>query len=312
MRTFRDFSENKENPPIETPSELKVPVFLMNFPLNMRTSSPNNAWMKDLSPKDRKVNYQDAFLQFYELYSFITQHNALVYLLPSGGNFQDQEYVANLGIHLPHLGDTIIVANFKSPPRKGEDKIGESFFELMKYKVYRPSTHWEGEADLKYLRDNLYVGGHGIRTDVASYHWMEKKFDMEIIPVEMRDKYLYHMDTMYLRISKDKITMPTEAMQRADVKKLEKYVEIVDMPKEIAYSGVLNGIMLGDYVMLVSPKHLLGRGEDNPKLISKLGKFTEKVTGLMKKEPKFFNLFEFQKSGADLGCLIMHLNYSGY
>ena len=36
----------------ETPSQLRFPAYLMNFPFSLDTSNPNNVWMKELDPKD--------------------------------------------------------------------------------------------------------------------------------------------------------------------------------------------------------------------------------------------------------------------
>lgn len=190
------YAQTADGSPIKTPSQIKIPAFLMNFPFTLTVEDANNVWMEELKEEDRKIDYDKAFVQWMDLYNYIASAG-LVYVLPSTGEFQDQVYVANLGIYLPHISDpTVIISNFKSVPRQGEDKVGSLFFKLMRYRVFQPETTWEGEADLKYLRDNIYVGGYGIRTDPATYKWMAKKFDMEIIPVRMSDDYLYHFDCL--------------------------------------------------------------------------------------------------------------------
>ena len=97
---------------IETPSQLKVPSYVLNFPFSLSTENPNNIWMEELSPEDLKINKPKAYKQFMDLYQFMAG-GSLVYLLPSEGNFQDQVYVANLGIHLPHIKNEnhIILSN---------------------------------------------------------------------------------------------------------------------------------------------------------------------------------------------------------
>ena len=54
----------------------------------------------------------------------------------------------------------------------------------MDYEVHMCPFKWEGEADLKYLYDNVYIGGYGIRSDIKAYEWMEEKFDMKIIKLK--------------------------------------------------------------------------------------------------------------------------------
>ena len=64
----------------------------------------------------------------------------------------------------------------------------------MGYKTEISPYKWEGEADIKYLSDNVYIGGFGIRSDIKTYKWMEENYDMKIIKVKMVDEYMYHLD----------------------------------------------------------------------------------------------------------------------
>ena len=89
----------------ETPSQLQVPSFVMNFPFTLDTANPNNIWMQELDPEELKVNKGKAYRQFMDLYNFMAGAS-LTYLLPSHGNYQDQVYIANLGIYLPHITES--------------------------------------------------------------------------------------------------------------------------------------------------------------------------------------------------------------
>ncbi|MGK7929426.1 MAG: hypothetical protein AB4290_29995 [Spirulina sp.] len=88
------------------------PCFLMNAPFFVSADVINNQIMMDvlsaLSPDEQKIDIDRALSQFHELYSFISRY-ALVYLLPSYPGLQDQTYVANLGIVLPHLVELILI-----------------------------------------------------------------------------------------------------------------------------------------------------------------------------------------------------------
>ena len=155
----------------------------------------NNIWMQELTDEELTINKPKAYKQFMDLYQFMAG-GSLVYLLPSEGNFQDQVYVANLGIQLPHIKNEnhIILSNFTSDPRKGEELVGEKFCQQMGYKTAVSPYKWEGEADLKYLYGNKYIGGYGIRSNIKTYEWMEEQYNMDIIKVAMVDEYLYHLD----------------------------------------------------------------------------------------------------------------------
>ena len=140
----------------ETPSQLRISGYVMNFPFTLDTKEPNNIWMKELDEQGLKINRNKAYMQFLDLYNFIAG-DAVVYLIPSKGNYQDQVYTANVGSFLPHIKevDNIILSNFTSPPRKGEEFVAKEFFDMMGYKNTLCPHKWEGEADLKYLRDNI-------------------------------------------------------------------------------------------------------------------------------------------------------------
>ena len=135
--------------------ELNFPVLLMNLPLSLSAHIPNNAYMDDLSPSEREIHLDKALVQFRTLYEHIAQR-AIVYLLPSTPGFQDQTYVSNLGVVLPHCReDTVIISRFRSRPRVGEERTGIKFFDLMNFKVERPPETFAGRAGLPRGRGGL-------------------------------------------------------------------------------------------------------------------------------------------------------------
>jgi len=311
----KDFVEEKKPlsaAPITTPSELERQAFLLNFPLTLNTKNANNAWMQKLSRKERKINYEKAFEEFYNLYQFMVQQGAIVFFLPNEGDFQDQVYVANLGIYLPHIKNknVIILSDYTSKPRIGEEKVGETFFKQMKYEVHMSPHKWEGEADLKYLKDNVYIGGYGIRTEKEAFDWMEKKFNMKIVKVRNdKNPLLYHFDTLFLRLTKDKVLMPTEIIADEDLKAIEKYAEIIDIPTKVAETGCFNAVPVGEYLMAIDPENVISSKYTN--MVSDVHKYMKIVEKHMNLKVKYFDMREFQRSGADIGCLILHLNYAG-
>jgi N-dimethylarginine dimethylaminohydrolase len=297
----------------ETPSQLPLPAFVMNFPFTLDTSNPNNVWMQELSPEDLKINKGAAYRQFLDLYEFVAG-NSLVYLLPSQGNFQDQVYVANLGTYLPHIKNSnhIVLSNFTSEPRQGEEKVGLPFFDLMGYQTHVSPFKWEGEADLKYLYDNIYIGGYGIRSDIQTYNWMEEEFDMNIIKLEMVEDYLYHLDCSIFPLTKGKTLVCTELFTPEELAQLSQYTEIIDVSIDDAFNGLTNSVRLGNMIMCASNISELSRHDENYEGEKAKINSLEKICFNEGLEPVFFNLSEYMKSGAMLSCMIMHLNYIDY
>lgn len=293
----------------ETPSQLPIQSFVMNFPFSLSTADPNNIWMQELTDKELKINKPKAYKQFMDLYNFVAG-GAVVNLLPSEGNFQDQVYVANLGIYLPHIKDEnhIILSNFTSDPRKGEELVGEKYFNQMGYKTAISPHKWEGEADLKYLYGNKYIGGYGIRSDIKAYEWMEEQYGMDILKLEMVDEYLYHLDCSIFALNNNQTLVCTELFEEEELIEMEKYTELIDIDIDDAFCGLTNSVRMGNMILCASniaelkKSHEYYEGE-----VHKI-KTLEKICGNAGMEPVIFNLSEYMKSGAMLSCMMMHLN----
>jgi len=299
---------------LDNPSQLDIPAFLMNFPFTLDTDSPNNVWMTGMSPEELKVDYQLAYRQWMDLYQQIAGE-ALVYVLPSERDFQDLVYVANIGMVLCHKPKPVaVVANFKSPPRKGEDKIGEKLFKMMGYDVRRPPADitWEGEADTKHVRDNIYVGGYGIRTDPKVYDWFEQEFDMKVIRVKMTDQKLYHFDCNFFPLTAESAMACTALLEPEEKKAIEKVCEIIPVSVKLAHAAITNSIRLGAFVICgstlsgLTPSH-----EDWDDECAKVA-FLERVLPKYGMEPIMVNMSEFEKSGAAVSCCACHLNRASY
>jgi N-dimethylarginine dimethylaminohydrolase len=277
-----------------TPSELKTPTFLMNFPLSVSNKEPNNDWM---DPKVQGTyDLGKAYRQWLKLYKYLAQRG-IVYLLPGKGDLQDLPFVANLGCYLPHLADlnVMLLSYYTSKPRKGEEEVGKRFFESFDYMVRQSPYPWEGEADLKWLRDNIYIGGVGSRSSREAFRWMRERFNMGIIEVEIDDPKLYHLDCLLFPLSEDKLLVNSSALNDYSLQQLKGIAEVIEVPEAYIYESWTNCVLLGKTV-LYAPYRL--PWHEYADLLDKHG------FGL-----ETFDLSEFDKSGADLSCLVMHMNY---
>jgi N-dimethylarginine dimethylaminohydrolase len=294
----------------DTPSDLKVPTYLMNFPFTLEVGEANNAWMKKLSPAKRKLDYEKAFTQFLSLYNFLAS-NSVVYLLPSSYEKQDLPYVANLGAYLPHIKDkeTIVLSKMKSPPRQGEEAIGDAFFKMMKYRVIPAPLYFEGEAELKYLNDNNYVMGYGQRTDKEMAVFFERNLGMKVIPVEETDPLCYHLDCSIFPLTKEKAIVCTELMKPAEIKAIEKCVEIIPVDKELGRDGITNSVRCRNMILCASSINEHKENTDDYKKARNKVETLNQICADEGFEAVIINLSEFEKSGAALSCLCMNLNF---
>lgn len=275
------------------PQELGINCYLMCAPFvsSFNNEQPNNPLMDG----KEKINYGKAFNQWLNLYRFLSEYG-LVYVLPNEGWYQDQIYVANLGLVVHNKKEpTVILSNFTSKPRRGEEIPGRHFFSMMKYKCVDAPFHFEGEADCKYIRDNIYCAGYGIRSDIRVYQWMQDNFNCRIIPIQMYDRYCYHFDCCFFVLDNQNALVNTSILSDSDVNLIEKHINIISVPKELRYTGITN-LCRTDSIIL--SRDLESNGNSwLSKICSKYGYSV-----------KFLPLNEFNASGADLSCCVMHMN----
>jgi N-dimethylarginine dimethylaminohydrolase len=297
------------------PTRMNKPAYLMNVPFSYAADLANNAWMVDMKDEDREVDTGKAIRQFLELYHFIAA-DTIVYLLPTPGNggLQDLVFTANIGFVPEHLpdGNTVILSNFKCESRVNEVPVGVEFFRVMGYDVHVSPHKFEGEAELKHLHDNVYIGGYGIRSEKESYDWMEREFDMKVIKVKEVDDYLYHLDTTVFPLTPECTLVSTEMYEEEEVAEIEKHTEIIDISADEAYAGICNSVRLFNTILNASHIHDLKAGTEEYELEKLKNRKLEDIAIERGFELSLFNLSEYLKAGALLSCMIMHLNRRSY
>jgi N-dimethylarginine dimethylaminohydrolase len=314
MFMMATFSQSAFEAPA-TPTALEQPAFVVNAPFSYSTDVANNVWMEEISPDERVPNSRRAMVQFLELYRFMASE-ALVYVLPTpvGCRLQDLVFTANLGVVPEHLPDkhTVILSNFTSEPRRGETDVGKRFFEQMGYQTYVSPHKFEGDAELKHLHDNVYVGGYGLRSERETYDWMEATFGMKVIKLRESDPYLYHLDCTVFPVTREATMVATELFEPDEVAELERNTGIIDIPAEAAQTGICNSVRLGN--LLLNSSHILELKAATEEYDAELKKnrLLEDIAVKSALEVNYFNLSEYHKGGALLSCMIMHLNRHSY
>ena len=298
-----------------TPTQLRRPAFLLAPPFSYQTGVANNVWMEDIEPDDREPDQQRSMAQFLDVYRFVASE-ALVYLLPARGDcdLQDLVFAANLGVVLDHFDGpgTAVLSNVTSEPRRGETSVGMRFFEAMGYTALISPHRFEGDAELKHLHDNVYVGGHGQRSEAATYDWMERCFGVEVIRLRHDDPYLYHLDCTVFPLTREETLVCTEIYDRGQLARLEKHTDIIDVSLDLCYAGICNSVRLSNLILNASHIHELKRGgSDHAEELAKNRRLVD-IAADRGMEVGFFNVSEYHKGGALLSCMMMHLNRYSY
>jgi len=292
-----------------TPSQSPFPVFALCQPIFVDTKIANNVWMKGLNGKERKIDKEQFMGEWYNLYTALS-FNSLVYLIPACKGLQDQTYV-NCAAYLPHLEkeNVIILANFRAPGRSGEETVAGNFFKTLGYTTIRSPYKFEGEPELKYLKDNIYFGGYGIRTEPDAHKWIQHNFGAEIIPIQEKDEHLYHLDCTVFRLNKENVMVCTDLIDKETVKKIEKVANVFPVDREQAHAGICNSIQVGSLIFNSSSLQFMKKRD--PKYDEEEHKNIEleAICSKLGYEVVFIEMSEAAKSGAALSCFVMHLNY---
>lgn len=299
---------------VDNPTQLEFPAFLLNVPFSYKTDVANNAWMQELSDNKRTPDAKKAMVQFLELYQYLTG-GAVVYLLPTPRTegLQDLVFTANLGVVLEHTRrKDVVLSNFSSQPRVGETEVGLRFFDQMNYRTHVPPAKFEGEAELKHLYDNIYVGGYGVRSEVETYEWMEREFAMTVVPLALTDPYLYHLDCTVFPLTREQTMVCTELYDRAEIKELERYTDIIDVDADSCLSGICNSVRLHNTILNASNIHEMKVGTEDYQAEVAKNRLLEDIAGEHAFEVTLVNLSEYLKGGALLSCMVMHLNRRSY
>jgi len=302
------------SPPVEDYNfralvDLDEPVFLLNAPFSLDTKIANNATMDKLDEPGRHVDRARAFSQWRALYHHLASRS-LVYLLPSRAGLQDQPYVANLGVVIDAGEDPVFVpSRFRALGRRSEPALGRSFFKSLGVATPTCPAYFEGEADLKRLRDNIYFGGHGLRSSRRAHHWLTDHQSIEVVPVPLHDPHLFHLDCVIHVVSRDRVLVAAAACQRETIRQIEAYAEIIDVPLALAYRGATNVARVGSEILCDSCLPGLTRSDALYSVEKEKRDFWLKLAPDLGLEPVFFDLSEFYKSGAMLSCLVLPLNY---
>jgi hypothetical protein len=114
----------------ETPSQLHLQSYVMNFPFSLSTSDPNNIWMQELSDEELQINRPKAYKQFMDLYNFMAGAIINIFITISKDNLSRSSLCSKFrNLQLPHIKDSnhILLSNFTSEPTHRErNYVGET------------------------------------------------------------------------------------------------------------------------------------------------------------------------------------------
>lgn len=265
-------------------------------PQYLSTRIPNNVFMRGA-----KVNVERAMKQFSRITRLMRALGVDILEIPPVKECQDQTYTANIGIA---IAPYIILANYKAPGRKCEEAPARKMFEGLGYTVIQPPFKFEGEADLKLWQGNTYFGGWGKFSDKEAHQWISQKTGVEIIPIRETSDELYHLDCSLFVIDPQNLLVNREGMDSASFRELEKRANIITVPPEIYGTGITNAVKIPGKKILLS-----GLFHPEDKKYQKGMEWMNATFDRFGYTCVFMDIDEFDKSGADISCCVMHLTF---
>jgi N-dimethylarginine dimethylaminohydrolase len=123
---------------------------------------------------------------------------------------------------------------------------------------------------------------------------------------------LYHLDCTVFPVTSQQTLVCTEFYEDDEIKELEQYTDIIDVPTDAAYAGICNSVRLHNVILNSSNLHELRVGDDEYDSELLKNRMLEDIARKLAFEVQLINLSEYCKGGALLSCLVMHLNRFSY
>jgi N-dimethylarginine dimethylaminohydrolase len=247
----------------------------------------------------------------YEQYSNLTKafHNMVSYTIQNPKHeLPDIVFVANGGLCIPGIPNTIILPHMKYKHRKEELPYLKEMYEDLGLKTIPfPLAVFEGQAELKWFHGgSKAICGYGFRAMKKSFAVAQKLLDSlykqhglpppELLVVPLASADYYHLDVAMLEFNDDSCIVHGKAFSEESIQKMRDFlgpnkVHVIDTADSMCLNAVVDG------------KNLVTH-----KLTDKaMKKVLEGITGLRIRE---VDVSEFEKSGGSVRCMTLDLHPS--
>ncbi len=257
-------------------------------PTHYRIAYEVNPWMNLKHP----ANPTRALAQWTALYQALTSTlGARVQLLPPRTGVPDLTFTANAGLV---VNRTFIRSNFRYPERQGEEPIVTRYIRQRVARIVTlPRTlNFEGEGDALWVGSTLFLGFR-FRSDAATHARLATILQRRGLPLELKDKRFYHLDTCFCPLDARTVLWYPNAFDRYGRKVVKANVpELIAVSEADAQRFCCNAVVAGRHLVL-------HRG------ISKALHRTLVARGYTVHD---VDLSEFLKAGGSAKCLVLTLS----
>ena len=246
-----------------------------------------NPWMKI-----GETNSSLAYQQWQNLVEKYRQDGIIVETVKQVKNQPDMVFTADQGLIIPST-KTILLSNFKYPQRQGETKFFAEFFKKngFKLEVLPEKLKFEGGGETLHFKDNQYFIGQGFRNSEHTFEYINKKFNLEFIPLELINEKFYHLDTCFFILNKDTcFYYPPAFSQKSQNLIKQKIPNTISLSEDEVMGFSANSVVSNKTVFTQI---------NNPTFSEKLRKMKYKVVEV--------DVSEFIKAGGGIHCLTFEM-----
>ena len=276
------------------------------------TIEPNTFHLYDYQHKEnvyvdasKEINTQKAHEQFANLTKAF--HNVVSYTVENPqDDLSDIVFVANGGLCIPGVPNTIILPHMKYKHRKKELMYLQKMYEdLGLHTIPFTAPFFEGQAEIKWFHGgSKAICGYGFRATKKAFAVLQKLLDglykghglppPELLVVPLASADYYHLDVAMLEFNDDSCVVHRKAFSEESINKIRDFlgpskVHIIDTEDTLCLNAVVDGKNLVTHKFTDKP----------------MKKVLEGVTGLRIRE---VDVSEFEKSGGSVRCMTLDLH----
>lgn len=196
---------------------MEMKKVLMVHPEHFDVVYAINAHMTSEDGSLKKVNRSLAQVQWNDLKETYSKLGFSVKTLPGVPNLPDMVFTANQSLPFWQKNKNrpgVILSHMRSEFRRPEVTYFETYYQQQGYDIYnlKSSLSLEGNGDALQQGETLWAG-YGFRTDLSVYEEVRQITGYEIVPLELRNEYFYHLDTCFSILNQDTVAIVNEAFQ---------------------------------------------------------------------------------------------------
>jgi len=242
------------------------------------------------------VDREKAERQWKALCSALEQAGCQVETIAPAAGLEDMVFAANqvfVGFH-EGVGKFIVPSRMVHASRQREVPFYVDWFRQRDYKIIEVdlgSEHLEGHGDLLWHPDwSRIYAGYGFRSTqagVEKFRAAMSKLGIPVVPLQLVDRYCYHLDTCFCPLNNDALLIYPGAYAPESLTTLRGFWKRVhELTADEAHKFMGNGIVVnGRYLTPYVTPHL------------------EAILSQEALAPVIIDTSEFEKSGGSLFCM---------